>query len=163
MRFVPVKDEHQQATLSLHRTRQGFVEERTATYYRLRGLLAKFGVVLPQKPERLRKEIGPHLEALPGWANRCIQDLLSHAGRLEEKLDEYDQAISEIAREGERSKRLMQLRGVGPTKAMGCQLHISSSWNLIRVGRQIDYDVVVACLQLDKKAGLGSTCTRACC
>ena len=53
MRFVLVKDEHQQATLSLHRTRQGFAEERTATYNRLRGLLAEFGVVLPQKPERL--------------------------------------------------------------------------------------------------------------
>ncbi len=31
MRFVPVKEEHQQVILALHRTRQGFVEERTAT------------------------------------------------------------------------------------------------------------------------------------
>jgi len=46
-----------------------------------RGLLAECGVVLPQKPERLRKENGIQLEALPGWANRCIQDLLSHASR----------------------------------------------------------------------------------
>jgi transposase len=53
MRFVPLKDEHQQATLCLHRTRQGFVEERTATYNRLRGLLSEFGVVLPQSPEKL--------------------------------------------------------------------------------------------------------------
>src|SRR3546814_5615784 len=62
MRFVPVKDEHQQATLCLHRTRQGFIEERTATYNRLRGLLSEFGVVLPQSPERLRREIGPYLD-----------------------------------------------------------------------------------------------------
>ena len=52
MRFVPVKDENQQATLALHRTRQGFVEERTALYNRLRGLIAEFGIVLPQKEER---------------------------------------------------------------------------------------------------------------
>ena len=136
MRFVPVKDEHQQATLSLHRTRQGFVEERTATYNCLRGLLAEFGVVLPQKPERLRKEIGPHLEALPGWASRCIQDLLNHAGRLEEKLDEYDQAISEIAREDERSKRLMQLRGVGPTTASALAASIGAGHDF-RNGRQL--------------------------
>ena len=32
MRFVPVKEEHQQIILCLHRTRQGFVEERTASY-----------------------------------------------------------------------------------------------------------------------------------
>lgn len=30
MRFVPVKNEHQQSTLCLHHTRQGFVIERTA-------------------------------------------------------------------------------------------------------------------------------------
>ncbi|TPQ27733.1 hypothetical protein C2U69_33850 [Cupriavidus pinatubonensis] len=48
---------------------------------------------------------------MSGWANRCVQELLSHAGRLDEKLDEYDRAIREIAREDERSKRLMQLRG----------------------------------------------------
>lgn len=56
MRFVPTKDEHQQATLCLHRTRQGFIEERTATYNRLGGLLSEFGVVLPQSPEKLRRE-----------------------------------------------------------------------------------------------------------
>ena len=42
MLFVPIKDEYQQATLTLHRTRQGFVEERTALYNRLRGLIADF-------------------------------------------------------------------------------------------------------------------------
>lgn len=30
MRFVPVKDESQQAMQCLHRTRQGFIEEKTA-------------------------------------------------------------------------------------------------------------------------------------
>lgn len=29
MRFVPIKDEHQQAVLTMHRARQGFVKERT--------------------------------------------------------------------------------------------------------------------------------------
>lgn len=61
MRFVPIRDEHQQATLTLHRTRQGFIEERTALYNRIRGLIAEFGVILPQKVERLRHEIGAHL------------------------------------------------------------------------------------------------------
>ena len=37
MRFVPVKSLEQQTDLSLHRVRQGFVEERTATLNRLRG------------------------------------------------------------------------------------------------------------------------------
>jgi transposase len=117
MRFVPIKDEHQQAILTLHRTRQGFVEERTALYNRLRGLIAEFGIVLPQKIERLRIEIGVHLEDLPGWANRCVGDMLAHADRLDERIREYDQAIAQVAREDERSKRLMQLPGIGPTTA----------------------------------------------
>ncbi|MDR3413797.1 MAG: IS110 family transposase [Formivibrio sp.] len=117
MRFVPIKDEHQQAILCLHRTRQGFVEERTALYNRIRGLISEFGIVLPLKVERLKREIGPHLEDLPGWANRCIGDMLAHAHRLDERIGEYDAAIQEAARQDERSRRLMALPGIGPTTA----------------------------------------------
>src|SRR5437899_4125888 len=47
MRFVPVKSAEQQAILALHRVRQGWIEERTATINRIRALLTEFGVVLP--------------------------------------------------------------------------------------------------------------------
>lgn len=117
MRFVPVKEEHQQIILTLHRTRQGFVEERTAIYNRLRGLISEFGIVLPQKVSCLRREIGLHLEDLPGYANLCVGDLLAHADRLDTLIDEYDRLIAQSARENARSKRLMQLPGIGPTTA----------------------------------------------
>lgn len=55
MRFVPVKSVEQQAVLALHRVRQGFVEERTATINRIRGLLAEFGHVLPQRAVEVRR------------------------------------------------------------------------------------------------------------
>ena len=55
MRFVPVKEEHQQVMLALHRTRNGFIGERTATYTRLRGLISEFGIVCPQKIANLRR------------------------------------------------------------------------------------------------------------
>jgi transposase len=48
MRFVSIKSVEQQALLTLHRVRQGFVAERTAVVNRIRGLLAEFGMVLPQ-------------------------------------------------------------------------------------------------------------------
>jgi transposase len=78
MRFVPVKEEHQQIILTLHRTRQGFVEERTALYNRLRGLISEFGIVLPQKVAATAR-IVTHLEDLHSCANRCVGDLLAHA------------------------------------------------------------------------------------
>ena len=98
MRFVPIKEEHQQVILTLHRTRQGFVEERTATYNRLRGLMSEFGIVLPQKVACLRRSIGVHLEDLPGYANQCVGDLLSHADQLAIRIAEYDRLIAQAAR-----------------------------------------------------------------
>lgn len=71
MRFVPLKDEHQQAILYLHRARQGFVEERTAIYNRLGGQLSELGVVLSLIPEKLRwctRNIWPRCQARPGEA-----------------------------------------------------------------------------------------------
>jgi len=117
MLFVPVKEEHQQIILCLHRTRQGFVEERTASYNRLRGLTAEFGIVLPQKVTCLRREIGAHLEDLPGYANLCVSDLLAHTADLDVKIAEYDRAIAQAARDDARSKRLMKLPGIGPVTA----------------------------------------------
>jgi transposase len=136
MRFVPVKEEHQQIILCLHRTRQGFVEERTALYNRLRGLIAEFGIVLPQKITCLRREIYAHLEDLPGYANQCIGDLLAHADRLDERIADYDRIIAQAAREDARSKRLMQLRGVGPTTASAMLASIGGGHDFAN-GRQV--------------------------
>ena len=81
MRFVPVKSPAQQSVLVLHRMRTGFVEERTALVNRLRGLLAEFGVFLPQGTRQLHQHFidrvedggneltGPARQALMrGWA-----------------------------------------------------------------------------------------------
>jgi len=82
MRFVPVKSLEQQAELSLHRVRQGFVEERTGTLNRIRGLIAEFGHVLPNGPEQLRRGLPEIIDALPARVAGCVRDLLEHAERL---------------------------------------------------------------------------------
>lgn len=79
MRFVPIKSLEQQGQLLVHRARQGFVEQRTATLNRIRGLLSEFGVVLPQKAAVVRREALHHLEDLPGWTNTAVGDLLSES------------------------------------------------------------------------------------
>jgi transposase len=136
MRFVPVKSEHQQIILCLHRTRQGFVEERTAVYNRLRGLIAEFGIVLPQKVVSLRREIGAHLEDLPGYANPCIGDLLSHADQLDARIADYDRVIAQAARDDARSKRLMQRPGIGPITASALLASIGGGHDF-KNGRQV--------------------------
>lgn len=55
MRFVPIKSLDAQAMLTLHRVRQGFVAERTATICRIRGLMSEFGIVLPLRADIVRR------------------------------------------------------------------------------------------------------------
>jgi len=57
MRFVPVKHVEQQAVLALHRARQGFVKARTAQANQIRGLLAEFGLVVPQGIGQIARQV----------------------------------------------------------------------------------------------------------
>ena len=52
MRFVPVKSTDQRDLQSLHRARDRLICQRTALINHTRGLLAEYGVVLPQGPRR---------------------------------------------------------------------------------------------------------------
>jgi len=117
MRFVPPKSIEQQCQLLVHRARQGFVAQRTATLNRIRGLLSEFGIVLPLKAATVRREAMRQLEDLPGWCNTVIGDLLSEVSRLDERVAQYDRHIEAIARESAPARQLMQLPGVGPTTA----------------------------------------------
>ena len=117
MRFVAIKSEEQQSRLMVHRARQGYVQARTATLNRIRGLLSEFGIVLPLKAEVVRREAARHLEGLPGYANTVIGDLLSEVHHLDERIKEYDAHIRTMARHCIAAQQLMQLMGVGKTTA----------------------------------------------
>ena len=63
MRFVPVKEVHQQDIQALHRIRERLMGERTALINEMRGLLAEYGIVLPKGAEAFRKAVVEKLEA----------------------------------------------------------------------------------------------------
>lgn len=136
MRFVPVKSTEQQARLMVHRARQGFVEQRTATLNRIRGLLSELGIVLPLKAATVRREAALVLEDLPGRANLVIGDLLSEVHRLDERIDQYDRQIVHMAREDERARQLMRLSGVGETTATALIATIGNGHEF-KSGRQL--------------------------
>ena len=117
MRFVPVKSAEQQAVLTLHRVRQGFVEERTATINRIRGLLAEFGVVLPQRAVEVRRGAAAQSERLPELARGAVFDLLQHLATLEERIGSYDGQLERLVHASEPARRLMSVPGVGPLTA----------------------------------------------
>ena len=135
MRFVPIKSLEQQSQLGVHRVRQGFVEQRTATINRIRGLLSEFGIVLPLKASTVRRQAMACLEDLPGWSNTVIGDLLNELTQLDERIALYDRHLAQMAHEDSRAQRLMRLRGVGPTTATALLAMIGNGHEF-RCGRQ---------------------------
>lgn len=125
MRFVPVKSAEQQAILSLHRVRQGFIEQRTATINRIRGLLAEFGVVLPQRTEQVRRAAVIMAEELPVLAREAIADLRAHLAYLDERITRYERQLVELATQREAAVRIQRLPGVGPLTASAITASIS--------------------------------------
>jgi transposase len=118
MRFVPVKSTEQQALLALHRVRQGFVVERTALINRLRGLMSEFGVVLALRSVTVRRQAAAAAKALPELARRAVADLLEQLRLLDERIEGYDRQLEAQARLSEPARRLMKIRGIGPTTAL---------------------------------------------
>lgn len=136
MRFVPIKSAEQQGRLMVHRARQGFVEQRTATLNRIRGLLSEVGIVLPLEADTVRSQAAALLEDLPGWVNTVIGDCMSEVHRLDERIAEYDRHIALMARQDELATRLMRLSGVGETTATALVAMIGNGHDFAN-GRQL--------------------------
>lgn len=114
MRFVPMKTTEQQAILSVHRARQGFVRARTATVNHIRGLLAEFGIVLPPGIENLSRAREAMIDHdLPGIFRQLIELQLHHLRELQDRIEELERQIGRWHRDNEASQRLMAIPGVG--------------------------------------------------
>jgi len=121
MRFVPIKNAEQQAVLALHRARQGFVKARTAQANQIRGLLAEFGIVLPQGIGHIAKCLPAILEdggnELPGVFRQLAARLGVHLKELDRQVVDLEEQIQRWHRENEASRRLAQIPGIGPMTA----------------------------------------------
>jgi transposase len=135
MRFVPVKSAEQQAVLALHRVRQGWIEERTATINRIRALLTEFGVALPNRAQHVRRGALKAAEGLPELARRALTDLHEHLHTLDERIGAYDRELQLQARASEPAQRLMQIRGIGPISAVAIVATVGNARDF-RSGRQ---------------------------
>jgi len=121
MRYVPVKTVEQQAILSVHRARTGFVKARTAQGNQIRGLLSEFGIVISQGIHSIVKRIPEILEdgenGLPGTMRNLLQRLMENMKAVDRQVDELEKQIQVWHRENEASRRLAQIPGVGPITA----------------------------------------------
>ena len=140
MRFVPIKNAEQQAVLSVHRARQGFVKARTAQANQIRGLLAEFGIVIPQGIRHIAKQLPDIIEdadnGLPGVFRDLIDRLGTQLKDLDQQVDELDAQIQAWHRASEASRRLAEIPGIGPITASALVATVGDATNFEN-GRQM--------------------------
>ena len=121
MRFVAIKNVEQQAILSVHRARQGFVKARTAQGNQIRGLLSEFGIVIPQGISSIMKLVPEILEdgenGLPGVMRNLIERLTENLKEMNRQAKELEAQIQTWHRENEASRKLAEIPGLGPITA----------------------------------------------
>jgi transposase len=121
MRFVAIKNVEQQAILSVHRARQGFVKARTAQGNQIRGLLSEFGIVIPQGIGSITKQVPEILEdgenGLPGAMRNLIERLAANLKEMDRQVKELEAQIQLWHRENAASLKLAGIPGLGPITA----------------------------------------------
>ena len=107
--MVPPKTLDQQGMLCVHRLREALKQERTACINRIRGLLAEFGVVLPQTPAVLGLHLNDVLEDasndIAGMARLVLQKAQQHWRELDAHLQWCDERIACHVRNAARAAR----------------------------------------------------------
>ncbi len=140
MRFVPIKNIEQQSVLALHRARQGFVRARTAQANQIRGLLAEFGLIVPQGISHLHTRVPALLEQanqeLTGSFRLLILRLLDHLKALDKQVHELERQIKAWHKANEASCRLEKVAGIGPITASALVATIGDAKNFTN-GRQL--------------------------
>ena len=144
-RFVQIKSVEQQHLAGLHRVRERYVGNRTALVNQLRGLLQEEGVILPQGINHIRKELATILDEKTKLivASRCLfEDLLAELRMWDEKIEEIEGRLKQMAKSDANCTRLLKIPGVGLLTATAIVAHFGDA-KQFKNGRQF-----AACLGL---------------
>ena len=110
MRFVPIKSREQQAALSMHRARNLLVKQRTQSVNMMRGLLAEFGINIPEGLERAlamaRQVLEGEVPEVPAAAVKIVLALSQQALDTHSHAREIDRALAVLQRSDNMARRL---------------------------------------------------------
>lgn len=126
--------------LSLHRAREGFIGDRTATANRIRGLMAEFGLIIPQGIGHIRSKIPELIEdatnQLPGMFRALIDQLIDHLKWLDQQIQAIETQIKTWHKNNADSQRLAEIPGIGVTIATALIAMIGDARNF-KSGREL--------------------------
>lgn len=118
---VPIKDATQQAIPFRHRTRQGWIKQRTETANRARAMLLELGITVPKRITNLRKELPAILADAENELPDGVRDLLAqHWAQLQDLDDRIKGIIQQFEVLASRDPRiglLLTIPGFGPVVA----------------------------------------------
>jgi transposase len=121
MRFVGIKNAHQQSMLCLHRARRLLVADRTAQANQVRGLLAEFGIVAPKGIRTLKDQIPFILEDGENELTPQMRELISmmsdRINELDQRVDDLELKIKQSNQQNEMIAELQKIPGIGPLTA----------------------------------------------
>jgi transposase len=139
MRFVAVKTPEQQAALSIHRTRDLLVKQRTQLINMIRGLLAEFGIEIPKGLERAllmaRQIVDGKSPDIPVEAAKIVSTLSQQALDTHDRLREIDRDLLVWLRSNDVARRLTTIPGIGPVGATALAASVTDP-HQFRSGRQ---------------------------
>lgn len=163
MRFVGIKNVHQQTVLCLHRARRLLVAERTAQANQIRGLLAEFGIVLPQGIKTLRARIPDLLEDAEHELTPAMRDLISMMSErikdLTEKVDDLEFKIKQGNQQNKMVAELEAIPGIGPLTA-SAMIATIGDFKAFRNGRELAAYLGVVPRQHSSRATQQAHCSR---
>jgi transposase len=115
MRFVPVKSAENQAVLTLHKTRELLIKQRTMSVNALRGHLSEFGLIVAKGIGRVDALLAlAEVDAtLPSAARRAAKVLAEQIGGLDKSLHDLEAEIAAAHAASETSRLLVEVPGIG--------------------------------------------------
>jgi transposase len=153
MRFVPVKDEAQQANGVVFRARDLLVRQRTQCINALRGHLCEYGHVFRQGITHVATLIA-HVEdpnsSLPESARVILRLLIDSFAALEAQIRKLDAEINRRSKADPVARRLMTIPGVGPITATAVTALVPAPGSF-RTGR--DFAAWLGLTPLQKSTG----------
>ncbi len=120
MHFVPIKSVDQQALLTLHRSRELLIAQRTQLGNSIRAQLAEFGVYMRVGSWTLTRQVaelvrGP--ERVPAIVRDLVEQLIEQWTQIQKHVSHLEREIERWHRASEQSKRLADIPGIGPITA----------------------------------------------
>ncbi len=110
MHFVPIKSIEQQDIQCLHRVRSRLVQEETALVNQIRGLLAEYGIVIPQSMAMIRKRLpeilGKEKNGLTPMTKEMFSELYEHLLENKKRVENMDIKIIQLCKQSKICQRL---------------------------------------------------------